>query len=47
MIPTGKETTMAKDKQPFDDFSETAEKVGEMQKQAVEQNTERARGAMG
>jgi phasin family protein len=37
---------MAKDKEPFEAFSETAEKAGEMQKQAVEQNTERARGAM-
>ena len=37
---------MAKDKQPFEAFSETAEKTVEMQKKTVEQNMEKARGAM-
>ena len=44
---------MAKDKQPFEAFSETAEKTIEMQKKTVdqmektvEQNMEKARGAM-
>ena len=37
---------MAKDKQPFEAFSETAEKTVEMQKKIVEQNMEKARGAM-
>ena len=37
---------MAKDKQPFEAFSETAEKTVEMQKKTVEQNMDKARGAM-
>ncbi len=37
---------MAKNNQPFEDLSETAEKTFEMQKKTVEQNMEKARGAM-
>jgi hypothetical protein len=37
---------MAKDKQPFEALSETGEKTVEMQKKTVEQNMEKARGAM-
>ena len=37
---------MAKDKQPFEAFSETAEKTVEQMEKTVEQNMEKARGAM-
>jgi len=37
---------MAKDKEPFEAFSETTEKTAEVQRQTIERNTERARGAM-
>ena len=37
---------MAKNNQPFEDLSETAEKTVEMQKRTVDQNMEKARGAM-
>ena len=37
---------MAKNNRPFEDLSETAEKTVEMQKKTVEQNMEKARGAM-
>jgi hypothetical protein len=37
---------MAKDNQPFEDLSETAEKTVEMQRRTVDQNMEKARGAM-
>jgi hypothetical protein len=37
---------MAKNNQPFEDLSETAEKTFEMQKKTVEQNMDKARGAM-
>src|SRR5262249_25922540 len=37
---------MAKNNQPFEDLSETAENTFEMQKKTVEQNMDKARGAM-